>query len=511
MNASELLDQDFDQLTEHVRRCAAEAPGAPALICGRRKVSYAALDRLLDRVAAAFQRDGMRAGDTVALCGGNSIDYVAVYLGALRAGLVVAPLPPWLAADALARMLGDCGAKVLFLDAPIARALTTAGHPEPRWIALDDPAGVRRWLAPAGSTPSPIVCGPDTPCNIIYSSGTTGAPKGVVQSHLMRWIQVQQGRTLGGPAMMLISTPLCSTAGSVSLLMTLGSRGCAVLARRFDPLVFLRLAERLRASHAMLVPNQLRRILAVPAFDAFDLSSFRMIHSVAAPCPAELKREILRRWPTTLTEIYGTTEGGACILRADLRPDKLHTVGQAGPRTQLRIIDEAGVELPVGRIGEIVAHSPASMTGYLNQPELTAEAEWRDREGKRFIRTGDVGALDEEGFLTITGRKKDMIISGGFNIYPIDLETVLLRHWQVQDAAVIAAPSDRWGETPVAFVVTRPGETVDVKALLDWANGQLGRTQRISEVRTLPALPYSPLGKVLKAELRQRWEGRTLA
>jgi long-chain acyl-CoA synthetase len=203
-----------------------------------------------------------------------------------------------------------------------------------------------------------------------------------------------------------------------------------------------------------------------------------------------------------------TEGGGTCILVAHQFPDKLHTVGRPADGHDMRVIDDRGRELPVGEVGEIVGHSPwAMMNGYHGKPEATAAAEWRDATGKRFIRTGDLGSFDADGFLTVVGRSKDIIISGGFNIYPIDLEAALSAHAAVAEAAVVGVPSTRWGETPVAFVVLAPGQTVDPDTLRAFANARLGNTQRIADVAVVAALPRNPIGKVLKRELRERYAG----
>ena len=504
MIADDLIEKQFETLDDLIRVLAAEQPSAFALICEDHSLTYAGLDRLMDRVAAALQRDRIAPGQAIAICASNSIEHAAIFLGAARAGVVTALLPTAVAPDSLVRMIADCDARAVFLDAAAAELLAQVRPVDLAIIAIDEAEALDAWLAPEGARPDRVEVGPQTPCNIIYSSGTTGTPNGVVQPAAMRWIHVQQGRILDGPAVMLISTPLYTTGGATILLMTLGSRGTAVIMRRFDARAFLELAQRVRATHAALTPVQYQRILADPDFGRFDLSSFKMTYSIAAPAPAALKAEILRRWPGGLTEIYGTTEGGACVLRADERPDKLHTVGLPGPRSVLKIIDEAGGELPVGEAGEVVAHSAAIMSGYHKHPELTAQAGWRDEAGRWFFRTGDIGRLDDEGFLTLIDRKKDMIISGGFKIYPSDLEEVLMGHAEVQDAAVVGGPSARWGETPVAFVVARPGAAPDPKDLLAWANARLGKVQRLAEVRLADDLPRNVLGKVLKRELRRR-------
>ena len=275
---------------------------------------------------------------------------------------------------------------------------------------------------------------------------------------------------------------------------------------KFDVDRYLMLAERHRVTHTMLVPVQYARLMASPRFGAHDLSSFHMKFCTSAPFAAALKADIVARWPGGLVEFYGMTEGGGtCILAAHEHPTKLHTVGKPAEGHDIRVIDEAGIELARGAIGEVVGHSGGMMTGYHRQPGKTAEAEWFDATGRRFIRTGDVGRFDDDGFLTLLDRRKDMVISGGFNLYPSDLEAVLRQHPAVADAAVAGVPSERWGETPAAWVVLREHATIDAEALRTWANERLGKTQRIAYLRFVDELPRSAIGKILKRELRDRF------
>ncbi|MBA2411908.1 MAG: AMP-binding protein, partial [Burkholderiaceae bacterium] len=356
--------------------------------------------------------------------------------------------------------------------------------------------------------PLPINVEPESPFNIIYSSGTTGTPKGVVQPHVMRWMHMLRGTPYGyGPdAVTVLATPLYSNTTLVAFFPALGLGGTVVLMAKFDAAAYLALAERFRATHTMLVPVQYQRIMALPAFSRHDLSSFRMKFSTSAPFMASLKADVLARWPGGLIEFYGMTEGGGtCILEAHRHPDKLHTVGRPAEGHDIRLIDDDGRAVAVGEAGEVVGHSPTMMTSYYNHPKRTREAEWYAPEGKRFIRTGDVGSFDTDGFLTLFDRKKDMIISGGFNIYSSDLEAQLFEHAAVGEAAVVGVPSARWGETPIAFVVRRAGENISAADLRAWMNARVGKTQRLADLICIDELPRNALGKILKRELRERY------
>jgi long-chain acyl-CoA synthetase len=508
--------EDFRDLPSLIAEHARERPTSPALWVGEGLVDYREFDALMDRVAAALQRDGLGPGDTVAICASSSIAYLAVFLGALRAGLAVAPLAPSATPAQLATMAADAGARVVFVDASVA-ALGVRWTAGATVVRLDDGGTeppLAGWLAAPGTPPAPVVIDPAWPFNLIYSSGTTGTPKGIVQPHAMRWAHIRRAALSGyGPdAVTLIATPLYSNTTLVSVVPTLAHGGCVVLMPKFDALGYLRLAAAHRATHTMLVPVQYRRLMAHPDFDRFDLSSFRAKFSTSAPFHAELKADILARWPGALVEYYGLTEGGGtCILQAHLHPDKLHTVGQPAEGHDIRLIDEDGRELPrapggaSAGSGEVVGRSPGMMTGYHRQPAITAAAEWHDSEGRRYIRTGDVGRFDEDGFLILHDRRKDMIISGGFNIYPSDLEAVLRQHPAVADAAVVGVPSPEWGETPVAFVVLRADTPIAPQALREWVNERVGKTQRLAALQAVDDLPRSAIGKVLKRELREGW------
>lgn len=497
------------QPSDAVRRHAQAQPGRVALIDAGGQISYRALDQTIDRAAASLQRDGLAPNDVVAICGANSIDYVVIMLATLRAGATFTPLAPSCTTEALGRMLDNCGAGFLFVD-ELGRNAVDAANDRPGVTGMsmnadDTFAPLSEWLCPEGVAPEPVANDPDAVFNIIYSSGTTGAPKGIVHTHGMRWHQgaASVQAIYNSDCVTLISTPLYSNTTLVCFLPALIAGGTLVLMPKFDAGAFLALAEQYRATHAMLVPVQYQRLLDHPAFDSTDLSSFQMKFSTSAPFTPAIKAEVLRRWPGGLTEFYGMTEGGgSCVLAAHEHPDKLHTVGQPRAGHDIRIIDAQGRQLDPRETGEIVGRSAVMMRGYYGDPERSREAEWRDPDsGLRFIRTGDIGHFDDDGFVTIVDRVKDTIISGGFNLFPSDLETVLRQHDAVLDAAVFGVPSERWGETPVAFVIARKGATAeDIKT---WANERVGKFQRLADVRLVQSIPRNAIGKVSRHDLRQ--------
>ena len=458
MRIEEIIESPFIPLSVILRTHAARRGDAIAMADETSWISWGDLDRMLDRVAAALQREGVQANEPIAIAASNAVNTGLAFLGALRAGAVAAPLTSTAAPATVLAMLADSTSRVLLLDKAMADGLAGLPFPEHvKRVALDDSDGglpFSQWIAPEGAQPEERLPRPEDPFNIIYSSGTTGSPKGIVQSHQMRHEYVRRGLGSGfdDNSATICSTPLYSNTTLVSFLPTLTAAGKVVLMKKFDARGFLELSQRERVTHAMLVPGQYRRSMDVP----------------------------------------------------------LHTVGRPSPGHVIKIIDEEGNELPQGEVGEIVGRSPIMMNGYHGQPAKTREMEWFDKDGNRYLRHGDVGKFDEDGFLILMDRAKDMIISGGFNIYPTDLEAELTRQSAVKEAAVVGIPSDQWGETPLAVIVLAD-PSADPEAIRAEANRALGKTQRIARIEVVDELPRNPIGKVLKRELRDHFGGNPIA
>ncbi len=516
MTPADYLNKPFGHLHDLVTMHAKDRPGRMAFDDGEERLSWGEAERLIYRIAAQMQADGLKKGQAVSILGTTTTRYALVYIAAIVAGGCAAPLTTSATPKQLAAMMADSGADLLFIDTNKRAELLESGVPLPRFNhvmmdqAMDDCPALYDWMAEDTSNYITPDIGPDDPYNIIYSSGTTGTPKGIVHSRLMRWRQAQTGGGYGEEGQVtLLSTPLYSNTTLGLFTPTIAFGGSTILMRKFDVARWCALCEQHRATHTMLVPVQYQRLMDFDRFDDFNTSSLMLKYCTSAPFTAELKTEVLKRMSGGLVEIYSMTEGGVvCVLLAHEHPDKLHSVGQPWGGSEVITINDAGERLPAGEMGELVGRSPTMMSGYQNQPEKTQEASWYDEDGNRWQRMGDIGQVDADNFVILMGRSKDMIISGGFNIYPRDLEEALMAHEDVVDAAVIGVESRDWGETPIGFVVSKDGNTLNCDEILLATNAELGKTQRLSALHQLQELPRSHIGKVLKTQLRQEYAAK---
>lgn len=495
-------------------------PRKEAVVCGATRRNWGDFDANISRIAHGLIADGLRKGDAVAVLMANSAEMLECLFAVVRAGGVVVPLSGLLTAEQLAHLIRDSDSVRVFVS-PEFRGVAEgirdqiAAVPETGWIAHGfEGSGWRRLADFTAGQPATV---PNVRYdltdgfNIIYSSGTTGLPKGIVQTHRARlhWAfsnAVEMGFTRESRA--LTTTALYSNGTWLMMLPVLFAGGTLVAMPAFDVAGFLGLVAAERITHTFMVPAQFQMVLAHPALDGADLSSLSCVLSAGSALRRDVKRAVVERISPNLIELYGFSEGFATMLKPSAPPEKFASVGTPVLGFEVRILDDAGNECPAGVPGEIAGYGAGMMQGYHKRPEATAELIWRDERGRTFIRSGDIGKLDEDGYLFILDRKKDMVISGGFNVFPADVEDVVGRHPDVFDVTVIGVPHDKWGESCLALVIAREGATVDCDALRDWANERLAKHQRLVAVELRAEFPRNALGKVLKRLLRDPyWQG----
>ncbi|MBU2552049.1 MAG: AMP-binding protein, partial [Proteobacteria bacterium] len=336
----------------------------------------------------------------------------------------------------------------------------------------------------------------------------TGVPKGIIHTHLSRTL-FALSMAIGTDALepkarTIATTPLFANTSWGTIMPTMLAGATTILMPMFTPGDFLATVQAEKGTVTLMVPTQYQAILNHPDLENYDLSSLRFLGCAGATLPVPLKKRIIERFGNILMEAYGVTEGVATGIAPEFVLEKPTSVGIPVFGADIRIIDDEGRELPAGEVGEIVGYSHWFMKSYHNNPEATAEMIWYDDRGRTFLRTGDMGRLDEDGFLYVVDRKKDMIVSGGLNVFALDIESVLRQHEDIHDTAVIAAPHEKWGETPLALVILKPDAASTEEQIKEWANARLAKHQRVSAVEFRKEdFPRNVLGKVLKRVLRE--------
>lgn len=494
-------------------------PDAEAVVASDRRLTWSQLITRVNQIANGLQADGLQRGDKVATLLDNSVELLELILGTIAAGGVIVPLSVLMAQDSLTAMIESSQARFLFVSGdtvdqiePIRKQLPGMAAEHFFLIGGDRPGwrDYQAWQAAASAATPEVVPDFDDSISILYTSGTTGVPKGMEHTHLSRLLyplglgpRLRIDRT----ARAILTTPLYHNGTWTTMLPTLYCGGTVVIMRKFGAADFQSTVAREGCTHAFMVPTQLVVLAADPAFEAAALKSMRLIMVSGSPLSSQTFTDIRAHLPNVeLCEIYGMGEGFMTFIGSDdYQRGKLGSVGRPilEVDTDIQILGPDDRPLPRGAIGEIVGTSAFLLKGYYRDPERTREALWTSANGRTYLRSGDLGRYDEDGFLYIVGRKKDMIISGGVKIYSVDLEEVFMRHTDVLEVAIIGAPHDKWGETPLALVIRRPGSGISEDALLAWANARLGKTQRVSKLEFRTSFPRNTLEKILKRELRE--------
>lgn len=510
--------QTFEQLpvitpSDLVASHARVTPDRTAVVCGPTRLTWREFDERITRVANGLLALGLRRGDKVALLMSNSVEMVEILLGINRAGCVMVPLSLLAPPDALARMIDDAGAGALFVSGgaiPLIEPVVAGQSRLGDRIFAVEPAGTAGrdyavWRDSQATARPAVRLSLADECIIIYSSGTTGAPKGIVHTQYNRSsmaLGIAAEFRFTTTSIALVTTPLYANGTWLMLMPALLVRAPLVIMPKFEPGATLELIARERVTHTLMVPPQYTAVLAHPALATTDLSSLELLASAGSTMRADVKRRIMTAMAPRLLELYGLTEGIATILRPEEVLEKAESVGTSMLGGDIRIIDSNGHELRAGEVGEIVGYGSGLMKGYHNRPEATADAVWLAGDGRTFLKTGDIGKLDEDGYLYILDRKKDMILCGAMNVYPRDIEEVAATHPDVADVTVIGIPDPKWEEVPMALVVLNAGADPDPEALRAWINERVGKHQRVARVAIRDGFPRNALGKVLKKELR---------
>ena len=487
-------------------------PEKPAICCGEITRHWRDLKQNINKVANFFKKMGINKGDNVAILVGNRPEILELIFGIVKMGACVVPLSGLLTKEQITVLVNNSDAKLFIVDNEFINLVEeelsqfkTIDKEKLLYLGgeLDCWEKISSEKKDYGFEYN---CRPEDNFNIIYSSGTTGVPKGIVQTHRARshWATSNAiEMSFNAECKSLTTTALYSNGTWLMMLPTLFVGGTLHVMNGFDPKAFVNLVQKERITHTFLVPPQFNAILSLENIQKESFSSLKTILSAGSPLRPDIKENILISISENLFELYGFSEGFATMLKPYDQRRKFGSVGTPVLGFEIKIIDEEGKECSSNIAGEIAGYGAGMMKEYYGEVELTKDLIWKDNRGRSFIKSGDIGSLDEDGFLTILDRRKDMIISGGLNVFPVDIEEIVGKHPDVIDVTVIGVPHEKWGETCLALIIPKDGVEIDCNEIKNWSNENLAKHQRLDKVEIRDEFPRNALGKVLKRVLRE--------